>query len=334
MNKNKMRINNNFDFLRLFASLLVLISHQFPLGGRLEPKIFEHNLGVVAVFIFFIISGYWVTKSYQKENSVKIFIAKRMLRIFPALFVCIIVCYFIIGPIGFSGNIKSYFLEKEYYNFFKNLYFVPALEFEGIFTNNPHPNIMNGSLWTLPIEFKWYLILCLFGYFKLINKKVIFLVLLTSILFYIYKNYYSYETKDIKNFFYLGNFFLCGIFLALVKLNNLVLVLAFLFSISLLVVKFYYLALIIGLPPLIIFIGTKSFKYLNQTYKIGDLSYGIFLFAFPIQQTLYYFFISKINFSIIFMLTIFITITFAYISWKFIEKPALNFKKKLYFEKI
>jgi peptidoglycan/LPS O-acetylase OafA/YrhL len=324
-----MRIRNNFDFLRLAAATMVLTSHQFILNGKKEPIIFGHTLGYLAVFIFFIISGYWVTKSYKEESRFFRFIIKRLIRLMPGLAVCVLVCFFIIGPIGFSGDIKSYFQNKEYWKFLRNIFFISKLELIGVFEKNPYPNTLNGSLWTLPIEFKWYLVLGILGFFKMINKKIIILIIFLSTAYWIYINYFAYEQKDLKAFFYLGNFFLAGALLFLIELNFLILIISLCFSIFLFIFKFYYLSLIIGLSPLIIYIGLKSFKYLNKINKIGDLSYGIYLFAFPIQQTIYYLFGSKFNFLILFLLVIIITYFFAYCSWHLIESPSLKIKKKI-----
>jgi hypothetical protein len=324
-----MRIQNNFDFLRLAAATMVLTSHQFILNGKKEPLIFGHTLGYFAVFIFFIISGYWVTKSYIEEREFFRFIIKRLIRLMPGLAVCVLVCFFIIGPIGFSGDIKSYFQNKEYWKFLRNIFFISKLELIGIFEKNPYPNTLNGSLWTLPIEFKWYLVLAVLGFFNMINKKIIFSIIFFSIAFFVYINYFAYEQKTFKTFFYLGNFFLTGVLLFLTELNFLILFISLTTSVFFLIFKFYYLALVVGLPPLIVYIGLKSFKYLNKINKIGDLSYGIYLFAFPIQQTIFYFGASKLNFFVSFLSVIILTYFLAYFSWHLIEMPSLNFKNKL-----
>jgi peptidoglycan/LPS O-acetylase OafA/YrhL len=324
-----MKIQNNFDFLRLTAATMVLISHQFILNGKAEPLIFGHTLGYFAVFIFFIISGYWVTKSYKEDSIFLRFIIKRLLRLIPGLTVCVLVCFFIIGPIGFSGDVKNYFGIKEYWKFLRNIFFISKSELQGIFEKNPYPNTLNGSLWTLSIEFKWYLVLAVLGYFKMINKKIIFLIILFSIICWIYINYFSYEQKNFKSFFYLGNFFLTGVLLFLIELNLFIVFISLLFSVLLILFEFYYLGLLVGLPPLIIYIGLQSFKYINKINRIGDLSYGVYLFAFPIQQTIFYFFGLKLTFNSSFLLVIVLTYLLAYFSWHFIELPVLRLKKKI-----
>jgi peptidoglycan/LPS O-acetylase OafA/YrhL len=76
---------NNFDALRLFAALLVLVSHAFALAGSTEPSVGGFSLGGVGLYIFFAISGYLVTQSWTREPRLAPFFTKRALRILPAL---------------------------------------------------------------------------------------------------------------------------------------------------------------------------------------------------------------------------------------------------------
>lgn len=128
-----MKIKNNFDFLRLTAAIMVLISHQFALNGRPEPLIFDQTVGYFSVFIFFIISGYWVTKSYKEESAFLLFIIKRLLRLIPGLAFCLLICFFIIGPLGFSGDLSNYFDTKDNWKFLRNIIFISKTEINGIF---------------------------------------------------------------------------------------------------------------------------------------------------------------------------------------------------------
>jgi peptidoglycan/LPS O-acetylase OafA/YrhL len=72
--------DNNFDVLRLFAAGLVLLSHSFALTGRHEP-LAPHTLGTVGVEIFFVVSGFLVTRSWLGDPSFRSFIGKPIRRI-------------------------------------------------------------------------------------------------------------------------------------------------------------------------------------------------------------------------------------------------------------
>src|SRR3954451_4395900 len=116
--------HNNFDVLRLIAALSVIFSHAFLLSENSQ----DHDplmiltggqtvLGVVGVFVFFTISGYLVTQSFDTTPSPLVFLAKRALRIFPGLIVCIAVCAFVIGPLVTTLPLVDYFTRPEPYHF-------------------------------------------------------------------------------------------------------------------------------------------------------------------------------------------------------------------------
>lgn len=87
------------------------------------------------------------------------------------------------------------------------------------FFKNPYPNTLNGSLWTLSIEFKWYVILAIFGLLKFLDKKTILTIILLSVFSWVYINYFTYDQKDYKSFLFRKFFFLIGVFLFLIKIN-------------------------------------------------------------------------------------------------------------------
>ncbi|MGJ7519669.1 acyltransferase family protein [Variovorax sp. LT1P1] len=82
---------NNFDGLRLIASLMVLVSHQFVLSGRSEPlAIGRFTYGTLGVLVFFSLSGYLIAGSWLRDPHLFSFTKKRLLRIWPALAVCVV----------------------------------------------------------------------------------------------------------------------------------------------------------------------------------------------------------------------------------------------------
>jgi hypothetical protein len=97
----------NFDVLRLVAAGLVLVSHAFPLAGRHEP-LAPHTLGTVGVKIFFVISGFLVTKSWLSDPSFRHYIGKRARRIFPGLVCAVLLTALVLGPIFSSRSPKAF----------------------------------------------------------------------------------------------------------------------------------------------------------------------------------------------------------------------------------
>src|ERR1700687_5646076 len=115
---------NNFDLLRLVAAGSVIFSH----GLLLSENSQDHDplmiltggqtvLGVVGVFVFFTISGYLITQSFDTTGSPVVFLAKRALRIFPGLILCLLVCVFVIGPLVTGLPVAEYLTRREPYLF-------------------------------------------------------------------------------------------------------------------------------------------------------------------------------------------------------------------------
>jgi peptidoglycan/LPS O-acetylase OafA/YrhL len=108
--------HNNFDALRLIAAISVIFSHAFLIGEErqdAEPLMRltggQTILGVVGVFVFFTISGYLVTQSFEQTRSAPRFAAKRALRIYPGLLVCVLLSAFVLGPWATSLPLGAYF---------------------------------------------------------------------------------------------------------------------------------------------------------------------------------------------------------------------------------
>src|SRR3954469_13920877 len=100
--------DNAFDVLRLLGAVLVLVSHSFVLAGVAEPKLGDSSLGVLGVEIFFAISGFLVTASWLADPRPRAFLAKRGLRIMPALLVTVAVSAFLLGPLLSTLSAGSY----------------------------------------------------------------------------------------------------------------------------------------------------------------------------------------------------------------------------------
>src|ERR1700733_8872173 len=111
--------HNNFDLLRLVAAISVVFSHAFLLGeGRQdhEPLMVltggQCVLGVAGVFVFFTISGFLVTQSFEATGSQARFLAKRALRVYPGLACCLAVTAFVAGPAVTRLDIAAYFSDS------------------------------------------------------------------------------------------------------------------------------------------------------------------------------------------------------------------------------
>jgi peptidoglycan/LPS O-acetylase OafA/YrhL len=159
--------DNNFNLLRMLAALAVLLSHSFPLArGPRAVEPFEASLGMtlgtLAVGIFFTISGYLVTASLVSRPSLADFALARARRIYPGLWVAIALTVFVLGA-GFTTLALAEYLShpRTWFYVLKNgtLLFGFVDRLPGVFAELPYPGAVNGSLWTLPIEVRLYVAL-------------------------------------------------------------------------------------------------------------------------------------------------------------------------------
>jgi peptidoglycan/LPS O-acetylase OafA/YrhL len=167
-----MRPKNNFDSLRILAALAVVASHSFPLsyGSNQQEPIHrlsggQTNAGTIAVSVFFIISGYLITQSFERSRGVRTFLISRALRLLPGLAMVLIVLAFVIGPIVSAVSVHEYFCSWQPYRFVAiNLsLFDTAYNLPGVFLGNPWPDAVDGSLWTLRYEARCYLMVLFLG---------------------------------------------------------------------------------------------------------------------------------------------------------------------------
>lgn len=350
----KKRFNNNFGFLRFLGAFLVIFSHSYALtmgSTNLEPLYLLtgnlFSLGALGVAIFFVISGYLITMSWNHHPEALRFLKNRILRIVPGLLGVAIVTMLIIGPLTTVIPISEYFrnpMTLQYLNIvtvFNVDYNLP-----GVFVNNIYPNAVNGSLWILPLLFKLYIIILAFGLIGLLFKKR-FVLLLTLILIFAYLcNSISYLafTKpffDIIHYNDFSHFLMIDVSLAAIFFMIGAVyyfyddIITYDFKIAIFFVfiwilsfksMFFTMASMLCLPYIIIYIGKNSSYPLNNVDRYGDFSYGLYIYAFPVQQTIAHFF-KGISVLEMFLFSSILTILLSYLSLKLIEDNALKLRK-------
>lgn len=331
--------SNNFDFLRLLFATLVIVSHSYPLSGNLEIievlSKGQLGLGSLSVHCFFIMSGYLIMSSLQRSKTPQEYIWKRLLRIYPA-YIVLLVLTMILIPIIYNG--KNIFSEKTYWSYFSNALSLYKIHYEinGVFENNPYPKAINGSLWSLSYEFTMYIALLFL--FPLRKSKYLKLIAICIFLISFYctvteTHFFKNTMKKIflqpTEFYRLCTYFMAGsslVFINLKKINffwvrsllSLILVISLYFEV-------YKYITYIGLPLLILLIGTSSTQFINSIgQKIGDISYGVYIYAFIVQQTLmHYFGFGTLELT---LASIIITYILSYGSWHLVEKKMLKYK--------
>jgi peptidoglycan/LPS O-acetylase OafA/YrhL len=280
--------SNNFDVLRLGAAIAVLLSHAVPLsyGNNAAEIIFrlsrqQATLGGLAVAVFFVISGYLITESFLRSRSAVQYISARILRLWPALLVNLIILATIIGPIYTVLPTSEYFAQPEVWHFLSGNLALPgsvASPKLGIFQNNPLPHESNGSLWTLKYEVECYVLVLVLGLTGMLRPAVIVSLWVAGLLggaFWLGGEYVS-----------LGVLFLAGsaIYICQVPMRGwIALTCAVLMLASMLTGGIRLATPTVG-AYLVIYAALGMAPLRLPWEGRGDLSYGIYLWAFPVQQ--------------------------------------------------
>tara|TARA_R110001606_G_scaffold55669_1_gene135444 strand:- start:120 stop:1214 length:1095 start_codon:yes stop_codon:yes gene_type:complete len=338
---------NNFNIIRFIAASMVLFTHSYALyfgTGEAEPlrDFLGMTIGTLAVDAFFITSGFLITSSFFRQNNIVSFIVARALRIYPALIFSLLVTILLIGPYFTIENIEDYFSDpgtSQY--FFRNsiLFFGVDFSLVGVFTDTPYPNNVNGSLWTMPYEVRMYFFLAvigiMLGVFKryFFDKKFISIFWLLLAVFSIASYYFSISDVAVNSkFFRLFSMFFIGVSLFYFKHLIPLTIPLFLGAILMLCTIFYsqdgfHFLYILAFPYIVIFLAYFPKGWILNFNKVGDYSYGIYIYAWPVQQSLISVF-PHVNLTEYIIYSFFITLSFAYVSWNFVEVPALGLKTK------
>ena len=337
------RENNRFDILRLLAAWLVLFSHCYPLGGRLgdEPLakalVFD-NLGGVGLAIFFVLSGYLVTISVERSPSLMEFARRRALRVYPGLLVICLLSIFVLGPLMTSLPLAEYWRSSMTWEYLQS---ASALRIRfmlpGVFADNPAAGAINGSLWSMPYEIACYLALAgltlLPGLLRIKVALVAFSLALVLFWRMAYQPASDFHRFMLLDFFQtkLGLLFALGAVFACWRSHIRPLAWP-----ALLALAAVWFKLVSGGTELLLFLGGVAMftlwlalqaRWLPRVPpRIGDWSYGAYLYAFPVQQVLAHYRLHEVNFWLYVAVCTVVTFGLAGLSWHIVEKQALRWK--------
>jgi peptidoglycan/LPS O-acetylase OafA/YrhL len=321
---------DSFDILRLFAAALVLWTHHFALTGSeatfCEPL--RVNYGIVGVYIFFAVSGYVNALSVDRRRSMFGFLKARAVRIYPALIVCVAVTI-ILCAVFTHVRLVEYFFSKETlkYAAYNSTMLRGFMVFPlpGVFETNPYPFVVNGSLWTLPLEAMIYIIfattMSAFA-FRPETSLALFVVAVASLIIADSTQGPFRETGGA--FLKFAVMFLAGSSIAALSLTrSLWLALGHMVAAGGILLMFPTSAMVgwlVLLAVLVVCVGSvRPPEFLRPRY---DISYGFYLYAFPLQQMAISYFGGFVASLVAASIG---TITLATLSCFFVERPARDF---------
>jgi peptidoglycan/LPS O-acetylase OafA/YrhL len=318
---------NCFDALRLLAALAVLVSHSFSLAGDRQPHLGTLELGVVGVFVFFGISGFLIAQSWSIDPHVGRFLAKRALRLWPALLVVLLVSTLVIGPAVSTLPLADYLSRAETWSYLgNNAVFATAHELPGVFARHPTPREVNASIHTLQPEVWAYLGIAILGLAGGLRRAWVAPVV--AVVLWIAPHQHVAPWPDE---IFMLQAFAVGTALYVLRARvpwNPVLAAGGLGAWLLAPPSLELGLVVVVVPYAAIYLAYHGPAALRRLTARGDFSYGIYVFAWPIGQVLVALWPSVSTPAVI-AITLPVTVAVGAASWRFVERPALAYKKRL-----
>jgi peptidoglycan/LPS O-acetylase OafA/YrhL len=335
------RKNNNLDLLRIVLASLVIVGHAPFLNGE---DAFWHDpvtilfpftyAGAVAVKLFFFISGLVVTNSLIHKKSVLHFVVSRVFRLMPALVVVLLITVFVFAPLLTSLPLSAYFSDSEWLSYIgNNLIFNTTYDLPGVFAGNHYPNTVNGSLWSLRYEVACYIVML--GLFVLLSRFgtkyfniPVLLIIADAFLPAGFSVRWLGPNPEIN---LLPAAFAFGAFYAINQQrlrSNAIIALASL-AIYLVVRQtvFAETIMILALCNVLLFVASHDLVLRLKPKR--DISYGIYLWGFLVQQTLYHYF-GPLPVVAHFAAALTLSVALAWATFVLVEKPFIEYGKKAY----
>jgi peptidoglycan/LPS O-acetylase OafA/YrhL len=347
---------NALNAWRLMLATGVILWHSFPLTGRHLSYAPAHQLlrdGWVDGF--FVISGFLITSSWLSNPRLRNYFVARGLRILPGLWVCLIITAFVIAPIGVGiqgGSVAKLLLSTAPIEYVLKNCAAVMLEPDvgGTPGGIPFPDVWNASLWTLLWEVFCYIAVAGLGVVGLLSRRWLIPALLALALYWSAQlpawslslleepagtqRHIDSATAALVVEAVAARFavmFLAGALLY--RFRNLIPARWSLVVVSVVIVLAASLLpnyRLVGAIPLAYAIIVSGALIHNERFRLRtDLSYGVYIYAFPIQQLLVIFGLGTMHPIVFAIIAAIATLPIAALSWFMVEKPAMSLKSRL-----
>ena len=275
---------NNFTLCHFIGAVMVIFGHQWELMCENQPGgVLGLNIHGAGVYILFACSGYLISNSYKRSDTIKAYVQRRCLRIILPL----LLCMFFTGTLGYlikAENVSGTSYAKGYlYYLIRNMCFWTYSRLPGVFTHNPFGDVVNGSLWSLAPEILCYMLVPVICK----NSRRLWVVLATCACTLLY-SISCYDIIKIKNEHWLGVIlcFFIGVTvnqLQLEKYLNLQAAIVMGCLVSCCSLSFYPVINMFVVCYIALSLAMADNPIFMNAVKV-DINYELYLYAFPIQQ--------------------------------------------------
>ena len=294
--------------------------------------------GFLGVEVFFVVSGFLVTASLLARQSTLEFVWARVLRIYPALLVVVALTVLVLGPAFTTLPLPAYFSAPgvgDYALKCASLIGGIAIHLPGVFETNPYPAAVNGSLWTMPYELRMYLILALVwlglgvvpGRRREAFRVLVLVIALGAGLATFSRHYLHTDSGYFARFawmFFSGA--ACQVLKARIPLSTPIFALgAVALAVSAVSREVFFAAYMLTLTYLVLYLAHIPGGAVRRFNRLGDWSYGVYIYAFPVQQAVVAL-MPGVSVAVLFLVSATMTLGFAALSWRLVERRALGLK--------
>lgn len=322
---------NAFDALRLFAAGLVLVSHCWAIAIHedVQPAIGELDLGTIGVRMFFGISGFLIAQSWLSDPHLGRFALKRALRILPALWVVLLATTFVLGLALTTVPVTEYLRDAQTWRYLlENAVFSHESRLPGVFLDNPGDEV-NGPLWTLGPEVVAYAGLAALGLIGALRRTWVAPLIAVALVLVWYD-----PTGLVPRDRALTLFQTFAVGTLLYVLRNRIpwhwsIVAALLLGFALTRGGVQWWLAIVAIPYASIFIAYRAPAALRRVTARGDVSYGLYLLGWPIGQAVLALVGGSASPWFVVAVSLPVAYLLAHLSWRFVERPALDLKRRL-----
>ena len=330
-----------FDAVRLVLAYSVLFVHSVAVA---QGEAFFETMWrgppwpflCVVLPMFFGLSGFLVAGSALRTRSASVFMTFRILRIAPALGTEITLTALILGPLLTTATLYDYFTNKRFFAYFGNAIGRLRLELLGVFEHNPIPYVTNGNLWTLKPEFYCYTIMLALMLTGIVYRRGLLTALFAVATIGLGLAHFLYGYLRIPVSFDAYGVLIYSFLMGAVAFHwreyipidgRIALAVAFVVYLT---IGFEAAALLscFLVMYLTIYAGLLAIPRIPVLQRKGaDYSYGIYLYGYPIQQSLVLFFPELRSWWLLFPVCAVLTTLFAMASWRWVERPFLDLKR-------